>query len=104
MSDTLTVRGWSGCPTTSGVEAWVQRVCADAGVPAPALTFEWVETDAEAVELAFPGSPTFVREGVDLFLDPAATPSLTCRLYRTRDGRPSPLPDPEDFIAALRSS
>jgi hypothetical protein len=28
--------------------------------------------------------------------------SLTCRVYRTRDGRISPLPDPEDVRAAVR--
>ena len=28
--------------------------------------------------------------------------SLTCRVYRTRDGRYSPLPDPEDVRAAVR--
>ena len=29
--------------------------------------------------------------------------SLTCRVYRTRDGRFSPLPDPEDLREAIRS-
>ena len=28
--------------------------------------------------------------------------SLTCRVYRLRDGRVSPTPDPEDVRAAVR--
>ena len=28
--------------------------------------------------------------------------SLTCRVYRQRDGRPSPTPDPEDLREAIR--
>lgn len=102
MSESLTVLGWSGCPTTGTVAEWVSRVCGEAGVPAPALQIEYVETDEDAAARRFIGSPTFVRDGVDLFPEPDAPPALTCRLYRLRDGRPSPLPDPADFVAALR--
>ncbi len=101
MSETLVVLGWSGCPTTATVPQWVARVCADAGIPAPALDYEYVETDEDAVARGFIGSPTFLRDGVDLFPEPGAAPGLTCRLYHRRDGRPSPLPDPADFVAAL---
>ena len=99
----VTVLGWSGCPTTGSVHAWVRRVCADAGIPAPELDLRYIETDDEAREAGFIGSPTFLRDGADLFPESEAPPSLTCRLYRLRDGRPSPLPDPADFAAVLTS-
>jgi hypothetical protein len=101
---TLTVLGWSGCPTTATVDAWVRRVCADAGIPAPEVELRYVETDDEARAIGFIGSPTFLRDGADLFPEPHAAPSLTCRLYRLPDGRPSPLPDAMEFAAALRSA
>lgn len=98
---TLTVLAWSGCPTTATVDTWVRRVCSDAGIPAPEMELRYVETDDEARAIGFIGSPTFLRDGADLFPVPGAPPSLTCRLYRLRDGRPSPLPDAADFAAAL---
>ena len=104
MPERIAVRvlGWSGCPTSGTVDEWVRRVCTDAGIPAPELEVWYLETDEEARVHGFIGSPTFLRDGADLFPEPDAPPSLTCRLYRLRDGRPSPLPDPQDFVAALR--
>lgn len=104
MSERLVVWGWSGCPTTGDVSEWVARTCAAAGVRVPELRIEYVETDEDARERRFIGSPTFVRDGKDLFPEPDAEPSLTCRVYRRRDGRFSPLPDPADFIEALREN
>lgn len=102
MSEKLTVLGWSGCPSTGMVDTWVADVCAGAGIQPPALEVEYVETDEDAAARGFIGSPTFLRDGVDLFPEPGAPPALTCRLYRRRAGRPSPLPDPADFVEALR--
>jgi hypothetical protein len=104
MSDTLVVLGWSGCPSTLIVHDWVADVCTEAGIRVPSLELDYIETDEDAVARGFIGSPTFVREGVDLFPEPDAEPGLTCRLYRRRDGRPSPLPDPADFVEALTAS
>jgi hypothetical protein len=103
MSDpvALTVLGWSGCPTTANVRDWLARVCAEAGIRPPKVEIEYIETDEDAAARGFIGSPTFVRDGVDLFPEPDAAPALTCRLYRLRDGRPSPLPDPADLLDAL---
>lgn len=97
----LEILGWSGCPTTSTVKEWVERVCAQSGLSAPQLAITYVETDTDAARRRFIGSPTFLHDGVDLFPEPDAHVALTCRLYRLRDGRPSPLPDPQEFAAAL---
>ena len=59
-------------------------------------------TQAEAEELAFPGSPTIRFDGRDV--DPAgerSRPSLTCRIYYLPDGRVSPVPSRAQIEEAL---
>ena len=51
----------------------------------------------------FPGSPTIRLDGEDAIAAPESEPfSLTCRVYRLRDGRISATPDPEDLRDAVR--
>ena len=47
------------------------------------------------------GSPTIRIDGEDLFPPGEEPAGLTCRIYRLRDGRVSPLPDPADLREAL---
>lgn len=100
--NTLTVLGWSGCPTTHRTEEWVREACREAGLEPPAMVVEYIETQAEAEEARFIGSPTFVWRGADLFPEPDEIPALGCRIYRRPDGRISPLPDPAEFAGVLR--
>jgi hypothetical protein len=93
---------WEGCP--SHPEA---RELLDEVLRAQALDVEIrvreVETQEEAVELRFPGSPTIRIDGRDV--DPAGAnepPSLSCRIYHLPDGRVSPIPSREQFEEALR--
>ncbi len=73
------------------------------GPEAGMVRYTWVEDDATAVEQSFVGSPTFRVNGADLFsIAPGEVYGLTCRLYTRRNGRPSPLPDPDDLRDALR--
>ena len=59
-------------------------------------------THDEAVEHAFPGSPTIRVDGRDVDPEGAALPpSLTCRVYRLPDGRPSPVPSRKLLEEAL---
>jgi hypothetical protein len=69
-----------------------------------------IETDEQAHAQGFQGSPTILIDDVDLIrlldpepeaTDPEAETGLTCRLYRRRDGRISPTPDPADVREAL---
>lgn len=61
-----------------------------------------VKDGANAEELGFPGSPTILVGGGDIQPPGPQLPvGLTCRVYRCRDGRVSPLPDPEDISDAL---
>jgi hypothetical protein len=51
--------------------------------------------------MEFVGSPTIRIDGDDI-VPPGDEPTgLTCRIYHTRAGRISPLPDPADLRAAL---
>jgi hypothetical protein len=93
---------WEGCPSYEETLADLQRVLAEEGADAEVELLE-VETDEQARAERFPGSPTIRLDGVDA-VPPAETEpfSLTCRVYRLRDGRISPTPDPEDIREAVR--
>jgi hypothetical protein len=60
-----------------------------------------LDTEEQASELHFHGSPSFIAEGRDLFPSSAA-PALTCRVYTSPAGLVG-LPSQEDLQAALRS-
>jgi hypothetical protein len=96
------VWAWSQCPSHETAVQRVRAVLDDLGRSSVPVTVRWIETDEEAEAARFAGSPTFTVDGVDLF-EPAdgAVAGLSCRVYRRRDGRFSPLPDPEDLRAAL---
>ena len=62
-----------------------------------------IESDEQAASERFPGSPTIRIGGEDIVPPGEGEPfTLTCRIYRLRDGRISPTPDPEDVRAAVR--
>jgi hypothetical protein len=93
---------WEGCPSYPETLADLRRVLRDEGVEADVDLVE-VESDAQARAERFPGSPTVRLDGVDAIPPPETEPfSLTCRVYRLRDGRISATPDPEDLREAVR--
>jgi hypothetical protein len=93
---------WEGCPSTPDALTDLRQALADAGLDAPVEMIE-IETDEQARRERFPGSPTIRIDGEDVVPCPQEEPhSLTCRVYRLRDGRPSPTPDPEDIREALK--
>jgi len=93
---------WDGCPSLPETRALLEEVLAARGLDAEVEMHE-VRSDAEAVELAFPGSPTVRVDGRDI--DPVGAtsrPALTCRIYKLPDGRVSPVPSREQLEEALR--
>jgi predicted Zn-dependent protease len=75
----------------------------DVGLSEAEVRTREIENDAEADQAGFRGSPTILIDGVDV----AGASSddhvgLGCRVYRRRDGRISPTPDPDDLREALR--
>jgi len=92
---------WSDCPSHERARAIAVELLAELGLGGePALS--WIETDEEARRRGFVGSPTFRVDDVDPIppLDDDV-PGLACRVYRRRDGRVSPLPDPEQLREGL---
>jgi hypothetical protein len=74
------------------------------GLDPDAVEVREVNTAAAAEREEFVGSPTIRVNGMDVQPPPAEEPTgLACRLYRRRDGRISPLPDPEDLREVLRT-
>ena len=93
---------WEGCPSYPETLADLNRVLDEEGVDTEVELVE-VESDEQARAERFPGSPTIRVDGDDLLPPPEMEPfSLTCRVYRLRDGRPSPTPDPEVLRDAIR--
>ena len=92
---------WRECPSHPEARALLRVVMEERGVAADVVERE-VLTQAEAEELAFPGSPTIRVDGRDV--DPGGAggrPSLTCRIYHLPDGRSSPVPSREQLEEAL---
>jgi hypothetical protein len=93
---------WEGCPSHPETLEDLRRVLRDEGVEAEVDLVE-IESDEQARGERFPGSPTIRLDGVDAFEPEETEPfSLTCRVYRLRDGRISATPDPEDIRDAVR--
>jgi hypothetical protein len=93
---------WEGCPSHPAALADLRAAMAELDLDPDEVTVREVQTDAGAEHERFVGSPTIRIDGVDV-QDPGGQPvSLTCRIYRRRDGRISPTPDPADVRDALR--
>ena len=76
----------------------------EAGLDPGDIEVREIETEEQALEEAFVGSPTIRLNGRDVEEQSGQRPALTCRLYRLRDGRPSPTPDPEELRTAVQSA
>jgi hypothetical protein len=99
---TVELLWWEGCPSHPEALADLRRVLEEEGVEDEVRLIH-VESDEQARAERFPGSPTIRIDGEDAVAPPQGEPfSLTCRVYRLRDGRVSAVPDPEDVRAAVR--
>ena len=99
---TVELLWWEGCPTHPEALDDLRRVLSEEGIEADVARIE-ITDDEQARRERFPGSPTIRINGEDIVPPEDVEPySLTCRVYRTRDGRVSPRPDPEDVRAAVR--
>lgn len=94
---------WDGCPSHPQALAELRAALDELGHQGTPVTLTEIATEHEAAERGFVGSPTLLVGGVDVAAPAAGEPTgLTCRLYRLRDGRHSPTPDPTDLRDALR--
>ena len=93
---------WDGCPSHPQALADLRAAMADLGLDPDTVLLREVDTDQRADRERFVGSPTIRIDGEDV--DPPGGPEpfgLTCRVYRLRDGRVSPVPDPAVLREAL---
>ena len=93
---------WEGCPSTGRALEAVREALTGLGLHEVEVVMREIATDDDAQQAGFVGSPTILTDGVDLVPAAAEEPiGLSCRVYRRRDGRISPLPDPDDLREAL---
>jgi hypothetical protein len=71
------------------------------GLDPDSIEVHEMRTDADARREGFVGSPTIRVDGRDVQPPGEEPAGLTCRVYRLRDGRVSPLPDRVDLRETL---
>jgi hypothetical protein len=96
---------WEGCPSTERALSDLRAALEDAGLGDTEIRMTEIVTDEDARGAGFVGSPTILIDGSDVAPPPAGEPAgLNCRIYRRRDGRISPTPDPQDLRDALEAA
>ncbi len=92
------------CPSHEPALQRLHTVMAEEGVEAD-VSITQVETQADAEQHAFVGSPTIRINGEDVSPVPADTPPmLSCRVYQWDDGRFSPMPSVKMIREALQKA
>ena len=90
-----------GCPSHLPALERLVQVLAEEKIDAEIELIK-VESEEQARELKFIGSPTILIDGRDIDPHPELQRyALTCRAYRLEDGRISPLPSRETIRRGL---
>jgi len=92
---------WEGCPSHGRALSELRAAMAELSLDPDEIVVHEVDTEAAATAERFVGSPTIRIDGVDIQPPEEEPIGLTCRVYRLRDGRFSPTPDPADLRDAL---
>ena len=95
---------WAGCPSTPRALEELRAVLEEAGLDPGAIEVREVTSDEDARSEGFVGSPTIRIDGRDVQPPQGEPIGLSCRVYRLRDGRFSPTPDPADVREAVRAA
>jgi hypothetical protein len=95
---------WRGCPSTERALDELRRVMEETGLDPDAVALREVVTEEQAQEENFVGSPTVLVDGTEIQPTGDQPHGLTCRVYRLRDGRFSPTPDPADVLDAIQQA
>lgn len=102
MAARIQLLWWRGCPSWERALALLREEMTAHGLDEEELEVIEIEGEDDAERLGFPGSPTILIDGEDIQPPDLGQPTgLTCRVYRIRDGRVSPLPDPADLSDAF---
>jgi hypothetical protein len=100
MEPRIELLWWDGCPSTERTLADLRSALREAGLDPAAIELREVASDEQAERERFPGSPTIRINGHDPFPGEVSI-GLSCRIYRSAEGRPSPTPDPDQLRAAI---
>jgi hypothetical protein len=95
---------WRECPSWERALEMLRDAVREAGLDPDGIEVREVDTEEDAEREGFVGSPTIRIGGADIQPPRDEPTGLACRVYRRRDGRVSPLPDPEELAAALRAA
>ncbi len=79
----ITLQYFDGCPTWKLTDQRLQAVLG----PVSTIQYRLVESQEDAEQLGFTGSPTVLVDGVDPFAIAGAPVGLACRVYLTAAGR-----------------
>jgi hypothetical protein len=91
------------CPNAEPAAAVVRQALDEVGLTDVPVTTHTVDTQAEAEQLGFLGSPTILINGRDPFPDSGRQPALGCRLYHHQTG-PNGIPPIQPIRQALRDA
>jgi len=95
---------WAGCPSHPRALADLREAMDALGLDPESVIVREIVTDEQAASDGFVGSPTIRIDGLDVQPLEDEPTGLTCRVYRRRDGRVSPTPDPGDVRDALQAA
>lgn len=93
---------WEGCPSTERALAELRTALDETGLSRAEISMSEIGDEDLARERGFVGSPTILVDGEDVAPTGDEEAGLNCRIYRLRDGKVSPTPDPQDLRDALR--
>lgn len=96
----LTLQYFEGCPNWKITRDRLGQAMELAGSK-PKVVLEPIETADDAERRGFRGSPTVLVDGVDPFADETAPTGLSCRVYRTENGREGS-PSMEQLLSVLQ--
>ena len=94
---------YEDCPSYGLALERLREVMDEEGIPGEVEVVK-VETEEQARELRFVGSPTIRVAGQDIDPPSDSRYALTCRAYRLADDRISPLPSKDMIRRAFRPS
>ena len=90
---------FDGCPNWRTADAALREAQRLTGVDV-AIEYRRIETEQEAQNAGFRGSPTLLIDEHDPFSEPDAPVGLSCRLYRTPTGLAG-IPTVDQLVKAL---
>ena len=96
----VTLLYFDGCPNWTLARDRLKAAMRRDGLNAQSLRYRDVATPEEAEAMGFPGSPTILIDGRDLFGTQSAPVGSACRVYQTPTG-PEGAPSVDQLLAVL---